>query len=172
MSIYTESGIRINLTNYPHLRLKNCQVYEKDLSVFYFKEVDFIWWNPNENCLYLSDFKDFADVQSAGRIEKVIPNLIDKSIHVLGLISSVWLQMEGSQEIAGFFREHLPEDALIKVELKIIHIINCPPIFDMHFSAVNSKFMERFGAYHKLYDIETSLVLPIGKAREFLDVFE
>lgn len=171
MSIYTESGIRINLSNHPHLRLKDCQGY-KSISEFFFKEVDFIWWSSEESCLYLSDFKDFSDAQSTKKIDNVISNLVDKSAHVLTILSSIWLNTKGSSEIAEFFRLHLPQVALGRVEVKVVHIINCPSIFDMHFSAVNSAFMKRFGAYSQLFDIQTSLVLPIGKARQYFDVFQ
>lgn len=170
MSIYTESGIQINLTKYPHLRLKDCEDY-KLISKFYFKEVDFIWWNPQEKCLYLSDFKDFRDVQSGAKIDRIIPNLADKSMHVLALLCSIWLNTEGSREIASFFGSNLPPEALRKSEVKIIHVINCPPVFDMHFSSVNSEFMSRFSAFSTLFDIKTSLILPIGSAKKYFDVF-
>jgi hypothetical protein len=172
MSIYRESNITINLTNYPHLRLKDCRLYKEELSQSFFKEVDFIWWNPNEKCLYLSDFKDFSTVQSTNKISKVIPNLVDKSIHVLNILTSIWLETKGSQELTHFFKQYLPEQTVKKTSIKIVHIINCDSIFDMHFAAINSEFMSRFGAFSILFDIETSIVLPIGRAKKLLDVFE
>lgn len=171
MSIYTESGISINLSKYPHLRLKDCEGYQS-ISEFFFKEVDFIWWSQQDNCLYLSDFKDFSNAQSRSKIEKVIPNLVDKTVHSLTVLSTIWLNTNGASDITKFFKEHLPQTVLTKVEVKIIHVINCASIFDMHFSAINSAFMQRFGAFHKLFDIETSLILPISKAQQYFDVFQ
>lgn len=51
MAAYTETGITIDLTNFPHCRLKDCEQH-KELSHYFFKEADFMWWDPQENCIY------------------------------------------------------------------------------------------------------------------------
>lgn len=163
MSKYRESGISIDLTNHPHCRLKDCKLHQ-ELSHYYFKEADFIWWDAATDCIYISDFKDLSQMKKEKDIQDLIPNLVQKSIHVLSVFSSVWLQFEGGKPYSAFF----PAPLKVKQKIRIMHIVNCPPEFNAYFSFVNTQFRSRFYAFEHLFDIDEALILNLENARKYL----
>lgn len=165
MAAYTETGITIDLTNFPHCRLKDCEQH-KELSHYFFKEADFMWWDPQENCIYISDFKDLSEMTKGKDIEKLVPNLVEKSVHVLTVLASTWLGCERGKPYRDFF----PEPFRAKQKVKIAHVVKCPAAFNAYFGAVNTQFRSRFYAFEFLFDVEEALVLNIENARKYLPV--
>jgi len=100
--IYCESGVNIDLSRYSHFRFENCEGYRK-ISGCNVKEIDFGWWNEGEKCLYLLEIKDYTSnpnrLVEKDKSKELIENLLKKSIDVLLMLSAVWLDNVGSQEI-------------------------------------------------------------------------
>ncbi|MEQ1744601.1 MAG: hypothetical protein ABMA02_04190 [Saprospiraceae bacterium] len=99
-------------------------------------------------------------------IERLVPNLVEKSIHVLAVLTSSWLDCEGGKPFCDFF----PEPFQARQKVKIAHVVKCPPAFNAHFGFINSQFRSRFYAFEFLFDVEEALVLNIENARKYLPV--
>jgi hypothetical protein len=69
MTAYIESGLRINLPEGEHFRFPDCEIY-KQLSGKKLKEMDFGWWQKQQNRLWLIEIKDYAHLTIEERLPK------------------------------------------------------------------------------------------------------
>lgn len=165
--IYNESGISLDLSAYDHFRFENCEGYQK-IKGCNVKEIDFGWWNEEEECLYLLELKDFTG--NPGRIvEKsgdLIKNLCKKSIDTILMLVAVWLDNNGGREI----KSCLPVHAQQKCNMKIFHLIRCDKSIELALNAVNDKLKNEFRGYKRLY--ENLLTFKIISARQADRIFK
>jgi len=170
-NIYSESGTNIDLSSYSHFRFENCEGYRK-ISGFNVKEIDFGWWNEPEKCLYLLEIKDYTSnpsrIVEKDKSKVLIENLLKKSIDVLLMLSAVWLDNGGSQEI----KSCLPTEAQRKCKVKIFHLIKCDKSLEPHLSPINDKLKAGFRGYKFLYEnIRTFKIISARQAnRIFKDL--
>lgn len=167
--IYTESGMTVDLTNYLHFRFQDCQGYKK-IKGLGIKEMDFGWWNENNNCLYLLELKDYTSSQRSltdrEKSAQLLDNLWKKSVDVLFMLSALWLNNEGSREIKPCF----PEKIYQKCNIRIYHLINCDRLFEPHLLPLNTKLLNRFKGYTSLF--ENILTFRIISSRQAERIFK
>jgi hypothetical protein len=168
-NIYTEGAINIDLSAYSHFRFETCEGY-RNISGANIKEIDFGWWNDDEECLYLLEIKDYT--ANPNRIVKkdesrvLIENLWKKSVDVIVMLSSVWLDNIGSREI----KSCLPIHVQRKCKIKIFHLLKCDKSLEPHLSPINDKLKDRFRGYKQLY--ENILTFKIISARQAEKIFK
>lgn len=167
--IYKESGVSIDLSAYAHFRFENCEGYRK-IKGCNVKEIDFGWWNEEEECLYLLELKDFtANPERIVEKEKsveLIENLCKKSIDVVLMLSAVWLDNAGGREI----KPCLPARARQKCKMKIFHLVRCDESIEPALNAMNDKLKNEFRGYRQLY--ENLLTFKIISARQADRIFK
>jgi hypothetical protein len=116
------------------------------------KEIDFGWWNSEEKCLYLLELKDYTSVQASledrEKSEKLIHTLWKKSLDVMIMLSAVWLNSEGSRDIKPCFQAGMNKECTIR----IYHLINCDKTFEPHLLPLNTRLINCFKGYRRLFD--------------------
>lgn len=159
-SKYVESGMIVDLSAFPHFRFEDCKAHQR---LHHIKEIDFGWWNKNEKCLYLLELKSLNKVKAEYRLNKAhqfIDNLWKKSIDVLTILTAVWLENNGANEI----KNCLPQQIHQKCNMRFYHLINCNIAFEPHLPFVNDTLKQRFRGYCRLF--ETILDFRIISSRQ------
>jgi len=149
--LYNESGINIDLRGHSHFRFEDCEGYRK-IKGWHVKEIDFGWWNEEEECLYLLEIKNLTSnpdhLSEKEKSGKLIDNLWKKSLDVILILSAVWLDNVASREI----KSCLPTYAQQKCKVKIFHLIKCDKSIEHLLNAVNDRLKDRFRGYKQLYE--------------------
>jgi hypothetical protein len=121
MTAYIESGLRINLPEGEHFRFQDCEIY-KQLSGKKLKEMDFGWWQKQQNRLWLIEIKDYAHLTTEERLPKhLLDNLVDKATDSLLMLANCWAKTGKGREFSSClppaiqqFPEH-PEQLKLKL---------------------------------------------------------
>jgi len=96
MTAYDESGLRLNLPKGQHFRY--CEAY-KLLCGQKLKEMDFGWWQPEQNRLWLIEIKDYAHLTTEERLPNhLLDNLVDKATDSLLMLASCWAKTGKGRE--------------------------------------------------------------------------
>jgi hypothetical protein len=121
MTVYIESGLRLNLPKGEHFRFQDCKVYKK-LSGQKLKEMDFCWWQKEQNRLWLIEIKDYAHLSTEERLPNhLLDNLVDKATDSLLMLATCWAKTGKGREFSAClplpiqqFPEH-PEQLKLKL---------------------------------------------------------
>ncbi|RKZ50904.1 MAG: hypothetical protein DRR16_05610 [Candidatus Parabeggiatoa sp. nov. 3] len=98
MTIYHESGLRLTLPAGKHFRFQDCKAY-KSLNGQNLKEMDFCWWQEDENRLWLIELKDYANLTPAECLPNhLLDNLIAKATDSLLMLAACWAKTGKGQE--------------------------------------------------------------------------
>ena len=113
MKVYIESGLRVNLPKEQHFRFQDCEIY-KQLSGQKLKEMDFGWWQKEQNRLWLIEIKDYAHLTTEERLPNhLLDNLVDKATDSLLMLASCWIKTGKGREFSGCLPkaiQQFPED--------------------------------------------------------------
>jgi hypothetical protein len=100
MTTYYESGLRLNLPKGEHFRFQDCEVY-KLLCGQKLKEMDFGWWQKEQNRLWLIEIKDYAHLSIEERLPNhLLDNLVDKATDSLLMLASCWAKTGKGREFS------------------------------------------------------------------------
>lgn len=161
---FEESGMRVDVSQYPHFFFESCVVYRK-LCQYYFKEMDIGWFDKEKGALYLVELKDYRTKKFMKHEthDKIIYDLFHKSLASLSMITAVQLNTRHADGIQNCLPVQISE---IK-QLKMIHVINSTPGKEHYLNAVKHELQRRFEAYKQLYDITTFTLLTYLQAKEY-----
>ena len=160
MSIYTESGLTVNLTGYVHHRFQDLQAYKK-LSGQHIKEMDFFWLEPvgadqpDTDTLIGLELKGYD--QTAFDVEKLLANLLQKVKDSLAMLHAAWL----NTGVGATLKQQLPVDYSsyrTQRKIKLIMLINASSAQSSQLSALRAQFKNKVKGIENLYGVQTSLV--------------
>jgi len=163
MMPFTESSITLNFPDNNYFRLSEWDTYKK---LQHIREMDFCWYDKNDDKLYLIELKDWGDASineeddpdiSPEKIEEMkqgitkyrIKNLLEKSIDTLCIFSSILLNRPTGRSI----NNCAPFDITVNTEIILLSVINWNvPDFN-YVSDINSAYRSRLNSYAKLFGV-------------------
>jgi hypothetical protein len=152
MSVYKESGLKVDLTKLQHFRFTDLSTYTK-LKGCSLKEVDFTFFE--EQILYFLEIKDFETALKHQPIAQIVeeqltdlPNLLVKKVQdTLLLMSAIWLDIgNGSNlklEIDEAFHRVKP--------FKLVIALHLPQPLDGHLGLIQTQVNEKVLGYSRLF---------------------
>lgn len=179
MPSFTESNITLNFPDENYFRLGQCDWYKKNQNNF--AEMDFCWFDQQNDILYLIELKDWKNnllneetdpTFTPDQIQKIkknisnyrIENLLKKSVDSVCMFMSVLLDTKNGREI----KQCSPFEISSTTKIKLLSIINWIDADSTYITNINTKYKSKFGSYAKLFGIKSFLVLTKDKASEIL----
>lgn len=160
MAKYVESDITLDFSGIDHFRFETCQGHR---NLAHIKEIDFAWWDQGREALFLMELKRISAKRlGSGRSRNLLDNLWKKSIDTLYMISSVWHQTEGSQELAECF----PQNAVQPCPIYIFHLVYCDASAEPLLLPFNERLRQMINSYTQLMDVHTFTVISYRQAKK------
>jgi len=166
ITTYKESGIELNLRNDYHFRFKDIEHY-KALSGEGLNEMDFCWWNREENVLYLLEIINKNQIKERGA-NYFFQYLYEKAIDSILMLAITWIPTvcgRGMRDDISHFCPSFPNFCKISINF----LIRGEKDWSLMQPLVDS-FRSRLIGKSKLFDSDKIFLLNRQNARKYLNI--
>jgi hypothetical protein len=169
MASIVESGISLSFPDNHFFRFEDCEVYNRKLKAFSFKEVDVCWYQKSKDLYWFIELKDYSrDFEAFEKIEDRVSNILQKAINSLSMFLSRKHDYELGKELKTCFNPK-PEE---KTKLILIAIIHTSSSTVTHVPLMNDRFKQKFRAYADLFSIDLFAIIDHNQAKKVIKDFE
>ncbi len=167
MTQFTESGITLNFSDENWFRFQDCKKY-KQLSHAYFKEMDYGWFDIQNNQCYLFELKDFSNSSLEEKtIESTACDIVKKTVDSMCMLLSIKHKYDpwGIEMSKSIFCPFVTFNAETKIYF--ITIIHCD-IYTQKESIgfIRDKFKSKIRPYSELFNMYC-LLLNHTQAKQY-----
>ena len=160
---HTENGITVNFPDTNYFQYEGCPAYItiKGQGVC---EMDFVWWQRADNTLWMIELKGFydrtnplhepPDLSNDAKIEKILKNLYDKSVHTLCMVEN---NRVNTASCHGF-------PITMHTRYKIIHLVSVHPSHELYLQPLSDKLKLRLATFRALYNVSSVAIVSYQRA--------
>jgi len=169
MSVFIESGVRVDLTGKCYFRFQDLAAY-RSVKGQYVKEMDFCWMDGEQ--LIMLELKAYTEEVEHAREENITAEaFIDYLINItapkiwdsLLMLSACWLSTDKGIE----FRDELTPEFHAKIQrIGIVIVLDVPDWFEPQFGELKGRFREVLKGKMALFDIRRLIVCMPSQLEE------
>jgi len=167
VTIYIESGLRLDLPDGQHFRFADLPAYKK-LSGQHLKEMDFGWIAGKK--LFLLEIRSYAQMTEALAVSDFVPVkglpvpyrfqvLVEKVTDSLMMLLAAWADSDHGQAI----RADLPAAARNRLPLKLIVAVDLPAKLSVHLLGLRDSLNEHLRGRIALADVGSVVLIDYAR---------
>lgn len=167
MTVYIESGLRLDLPNGQHFRFADLAPYQT-LSGQHLKEMDFAWVDSGK--LFLLEVRSYAHITQPLSLADFVPvqnrpdpfrfsALIDKVTDSVLMMLGAWADTTWGQQL----KAQLPAAAHARMPLKLVVAVELPAPLRVHLQGLRDSLNARLRGRVALADVRNVVLIDYAR---------